>query len=123
MSVVDDDPRAPYLQVADALRDEIASGVLRPGQKLASVRQMAERFGVSPMTVQNALRLLRESGLIFSSGNRGSFVQDVRVEPSGEREGDLTKTVENLTLELRRLSKRVSELESLLHSHHVTHDE
>ena len=56
MSLDPDDPRPPYVQVANALRDAITSGTLRPGEKLPSGSDLAERYGVARMTVQNAIR-------------------------------------------------------------------
>ncbi|MFD7165038.1 GntR family transcriptional regulator [Streptomyces violascens] len=78
-----DDDRPPYVQVAAALRKEILSGVLRPGDKLPTARELQERFGVASSTVQNALRLLKKQNLIYSVQSRGSFV---RTDPGTERE-------------------------------------
>ncbi|MGP9019711.1 GntR family transcriptional regulator [Streptomyces sp. BR1] len=78
-----DDDRPPYVQVADALRREINGGVLRPGDKLPTARELQERFGVASSTVQNALRLLKKQNLIYSVQSRGSFV---RTDPGTERE-------------------------------------
>lgn len=70
-----DDPRPPFQQVVDVLRASIATNKLEPGDRLPSYAEMAERFGVAPMTVQKAIGVLRDEGLIVTRQGRGSFVR------------------------------------------------
>ncbi|MEV6318977.1 GntR family transcriptional regulator [Streptomyces sp. NPDC051776] len=56
--------RAPYRRLAELVRREIAE--LNPGDKLPSARTLQERHSVASGTVQNALRLLRSEGLLYS---------------------------------------------------------
>src|SRR4051812_17699395 len=76
-----DDPRAPYVQVASALRAAILTKKLQPGDKLPSGNQLAERYGVARMTVQTAIRLLREEGLVVSRQGSGVFVRERTARP------------------------------------------
>jgi GntR family transcriptional regulator len=69
------DDRPPYLQAAELLRQEITSGRLKPGDKLPSSRTLQDRYGIASSTVQNALRLLKKEGHIYSVQGRGSFVR------------------------------------------------
>src|SRR5215207_7058337 len=59
--------------IADALRDDIAGGLLQPGQALRQ-DELATRFGVSRIPVREALRRLEEEGLVAVHANRGAFV-------------------------------------------------
>ena len=68
------DGRSPYLVVADAIRDAIAEREWQPGQRLPARIELAKHFGVSPMTVQNALRVLRDANLIVPRQGSGVFV-------------------------------------------------
>ncbi|MEU1791143.1 GntR family transcriptional regulator [Streptomyces sparsogenes] len=77
------DPRPPYQQAAEAIRDEIKAGRIKPGEQLPSHRELQERFGIANMTARSALRVLREEGLIYTVQGRGSYVADV-VGPGGE---------------------------------------
>jgi DNA-binding transcriptional regulator YhcF (GntR family) len=77
------DPRPPYQQAADVIREEIKSGKLAPGDQLPSHRELQERFGVANMTARSALRVLREEGLIYTVQGRGSYVADVIDPQSG----------------------------------------
>src|SRR5215475_2418920 len=76
MSLDMDNPLAPYLQVADAIRAEIDAGAIAPGDRLDSVSELATRYGVAKMTVQKALGVLRAQGLVMSWQGRGTFVRD-----------------------------------------------
>jgi DNA-binding transcriptional regulator YhcF (GntR family) len=80
-----DDPRAPYIQVASALRAAILTKKLQPGDKLPSGNQLAERYGVARMTVQTAIRVLREEGLVVSRQGSGVFVRERTARPVGLR--------------------------------------
>jgi LacI family transcriptional regulator, purine nucleotide synthesis repressor len=63
-----------YVQLADVLRKEIATGVLPVGEKLGSIRDLARKHDVSVITVKGALRQLTDEGLIVSRPRRGTFV-------------------------------------------------
>lgn len=76
-----DDPRPPYQQVANALRAAILTRKFAPGDKLPSGPQLAERYGVARMTVQQAIRLLRDEGLIVSRQGSGVFVRERTQRP------------------------------------------
>jgi GntR family transcriptional regulator len=59
MQVETNDPRPPYVQVADGLRHAIQSGELAAGTKLPSGRELASEWGVALMTLQKAIDQLR----------------------------------------------------------------
>ena len=59
MALDPDDPRPPYQQVANALRAAILTRKLAPGEKLPSGSELASRYGVARMTIQQAIRVLR----------------------------------------------------------------
>ncbi|GHH62331.1 GntR family transcriptional regulator [Kitasatospora indigofera] len=119
MTVSSDDDRAPYVQVADALRDEISSGALQPGQKLPSARQLADRFGVAVMTASSGVRVLREEGLVYSTQGRGTFVrrpgEDAAAASIPANRG-LAGRVEELESQVETLTERLDALETLLGS-------
>ena len=59
-----------YLEIAESLRRRIASGELKPGDKLSPVREMAQRWNCTPGTVSRAYAQLAREGLVV--GQRGS---------------------------------------------------
>ncbi|MGP3691022.1 GntR family transcriptional regulator [Streptomyces sp. IBSNAI002] len=82
MLPLEEDSRPPYLQAADVLRTGIVVGEYAPGSRLPSARWLQERFGVSSSTVQNALRVLKQEGLVYSVLGRGSYVRSTAPNPS-----------------------------------------
>ena len=50
------DARPIYAQIFDGYRDQIASGILRPEEKLPSVRELASQLAINPNTIQRAYR-------------------------------------------------------------------
>jgi DNA-binding GntR family transcriptional regulator len=81
VSVSPDDPRPPYQQVADDLREAITRGSLRPGEKLPSGRELARRYEVALMTIQKALAVLRTEGHVIPYQGRGVFVRSEAGSP------------------------------------------
>lgn len=85
MALDPDDPRPPYVQVANALRAAILTKKFVSGDRLPSRNELAKIYGVAPMTVQNALRELRDEGLIVSRQGSGVFVRERTERPVGLR--------------------------------------
>lgn len=75
MSPVYHQPKVPkYWKLAEALREQIASGKLLAGAQLPSVAQMQVQYGISLSTVNQAVSLLEKDGLIVREQGRGTFV-------------------------------------------------
>ncbi|MCR5088996.1 MAG: PLP-dependent aminotransferase family protein [Oscillospiraceae bacterium] len=71
------DPRPLYEQIADALKKDILSGVVRSGSRLPSKRSLAEHLGVSTITVESAYNLLIDEGYLWSEPKRGYYVTEL----------------------------------------------
>jgi GntR family transcriptional regulator len=67
-----------YRQLAGVLRTRITAGGARPGERLPSEAQLVEEFGVSRITVRQALADLEREGLLERSAGRGTFVRSPR---------------------------------------------
>ena len=65
-----------YLQIMDKIKKEIASGTLSPGSKIPSVRELAIEAGVNPNTMQKALQMLENEGILYSQRTSGRFVAE-----------------------------------------------
>src|SRR6266849_6219608 len=85
MSLDPDDSRPPYQQVANALRAAILTGKYAPSEKLPSGHELAKHYAVARMTVQQALRILKDEGLVISRQGSGVFVRSRTVRPVGLR--------------------------------------
>lgn len=62
-----------YLQIKETLRQQILSGEYAPYQRMPSESELMRTFGVSRITVRQALRDLHSEGLIFSTQGKGTF--------------------------------------------------
>ncbi|MGP9020038.1 GntR family transcriptional regulator [Streptomyces sp. BR1] len=67
-----------YERIADELRQSIRTGELRPGDRLPPETKLAETYKRSVPTIRDALRLLRDEGLIEKQHGRGNFVRRPR---------------------------------------------
>lgn len=75
--VVDpDDPTPPYEQLRRQVRDLIGGGVLRAGDRLPPLRQLAGDLGLAVGTVARAYRELEAEGLLTSRRGGGTRVSD-----------------------------------------------
>ncbi|MFD7732232.1 GntR family transcriptional regulator [Kitasatospora phosalacinea] len=72
---LEDDQRPPYMLAAEDLRRQITAGKIKPGERLPSARALQEQYGLASSTVQSALKLLKDEGLIYSVLGRGSYVR------------------------------------------------
>jgi len=63
-----------YIQIREALREEITGGGLRRGEKLPAEHDLAEKFGVSRMTIRESIEDLVDEGLLYRRHGVGTFV-------------------------------------------------
>ncbi len=63
-----------YLQLIEQVKRSVALGVLAPGERLPTVKQLATDLTINPNTVARAYRELERDGVIETSVGRGSFV-------------------------------------------------
>jgi GntR family transcriptional regulator len=69
-----------YHRIAHSLREQIASGALEPGERLDNQRSLAAQFGVTLMTLRQALSVLERDGLIARRHGLGTFVASPTVD-------------------------------------------
>jgi len=65
-----------YVQIMNRVREAVAAGELKPGDRVAPVREMAQDFEVNPNTMQRALNELEREGLLVSERTAGRFVTE-----------------------------------------------
>src|SRR5580658_9696786 len=84
-----DDPALLHEQVAAQIRQAIADGEAKPGDRLPPARHLAAVTGVNTNTVLRALRLLRDEGLLELRQGHG-----IRVTGTPERSAVLARVAE-----------------------------
>ncbi len=72
-----------YLEIAEAIRRLIVSGELQPGDRLPSVRAMAQRWRCTPNTVSRGYALLSREGLVVGHRGGGTRVASTRAAVDG----------------------------------------
>ncbi len=63
-----------YEQIVQQIEESILKGTLKPGDQLPAERELAQRFGVSRTAVREAVKALREKGLVEAYSGRGTFI-------------------------------------------------
>src|SRR3979411_2442523 len=63
-----------FEQIVQQVEDSILKGQLKPGDNVPAERDLAQRFGVSRTAVREAVKTLREKGLVEAYSGRGTFV-------------------------------------------------
>ena len=101
-----------YIQIAGQVKSSVASGALRPGEQLPTVRQVAADLRVNFNTVARAYRLLHEEGVISTQQGRGTYVmsQDSVGGPPGSRRPALAAMIAGWLAEAHRLGFRPEEI-------------
>ena len=109
-----------YRQILEQVRRMIASGQLRPGAELPSIRELALTHAVNPMTISKAYSLLEAEGLLVR--NRGKLMtvaaparNSARGQsPLNKRLEQLDPLVDQLVLAARQLQLTEGELAKAL---------
>ena len=93
------DSRPIYTQIIDGIREQITAGILQPGEKLPSVRELAAVLAINPNTIQRSYRCLELDGWIATVPGKGCFVCSTHQTQAREKERLLDifdSTVESL---------------------------
>lgn len=69
-------PEPIYLQIMDSIKHLVATGELKPGEQLPTVRQLATDLRINPNTVARAYLELDREGVISTQQGRGTFVSE-----------------------------------------------
>src|ERR1700687_1335604 len=65
-----------YEQIVQQIEDSVLKGTLKPGDQLPAERELAQRLGVSRTAVREAVKTLREKGLVEAYSGRGTSISD-----------------------------------------------
>lgn len=83
--------KAPHIpnMVVNQIVKLINDGVLKPGDKLPSELEMTRRFGISRISLREAMKLLEAKGFIESHGRKGKYIRSLL-------DDSISSTIENL---------------------------
>ena len=75
-----------YEQIQTQILKFIEAGVLKPGDRLPSVRQMAIDNGINPNTVAKAYAEMEKNGYVYNVPKKGVYVAEMDIEDSRHRQ-------------------------------------
>lgn len=107
------DSRPLYEQIKEKIKFLIIHGVLKPDEKIPSVRELAGTITINPNTIQKAYKDLEAEGFIYSIRGKGNFVSPLN-DSNLKRKTELLDEFKKTTLELMYLNVSKEELSSYL---------
>ena len=111
------DRRPLYEQIKEKFKELIMSGAVKEGEKIPSVRELANMLAINPNTIQHAYKELEDEGFIYSQRARGSFVAPVSMAQGTDYTESLYKSWLDAATELcyrgEPLQTLVAELERI----------
>jgi GntR family transcriptional regulator len=85
---------SPYLQLVHQVRHAIRLGMLRPGDRLPTLKQVVASLAINPNTVLKAYRELEHEGLVAGRPGQGTFVLQTNWGPPSPALGTLRRTLD-----------------------------
>lgn len=112
MITIDKGSSRPYYeQLILSVKEAILQGILRPGDKLPSVRELAKELLMNPNTVAKAYKVLEMEQTLVTIKGKGTFVKAASDLPRDEvRVGQLKQKLEELVVEAAHLQISEAEL-------------
>jgi GntR family transcriptional regulator len=107
------DDRSPiYLQIADAIRNDVLSGVLKEDEQVMSTNQYAAFYNINPATAAKGFAELVDEGVLYKKRGIGMFVSpDARERlRAGRRERFFSEVVDPMLAEAARIGVPVDEI-------------
>lgn len=114
MSYTFDNQRPIYLQLQEIFSQMIVSGSWVPGERVASVRELAVTYGVNPNTVQRALSELERDGLMYTERTSGRFITEDQQLINRIRQQLASEIVEHFLSQMTTLGCSKEELLTLI---------
>lgn len=104
-----------YLQLQNQVKQAIAGGVLKEGNQLPSVRDLATQLTVNPNTIARAYQELEREGAIETLRGRGTFIaKPSAAQPHEGRYERISEAINHLIMEAYRLGLTPKELRELI---------
>ncbi|MEO1770989.1 GntR family transcriptional regulator [Candidatus Enterococcus ferrettii] len=109
--------KAYYEQLVLSIKEDILQGILQPGDRIPSVREMAKLLLMNPNTVSKAYKVLEAEQVLVTVKGKGTFVRESGELPRNELKiQQLREQLNDLVIEARHLQVTLDELISWVHS-------
>lgn len=104
-----------YAQLVEQVKHAVASGRLQPGELLPSLREVAERLRISPLTVKKAYGELETLGIAATEHGRGTFIRaGANTFSEGYKQERLAEAVDRLLVEAHHLGASAEDVVELV---------
>lgn len=114
----DIDPRLStpvYQQIIEKIKKAIAHGLLEPGEKIPTVRELASLTALNPNTIAKAYQKLEQEGVIITMRSRGTFVADTNLDKkTAASYKALEEMLENLLIDAYHMGFSYTEVQNIL---------
>ena len=105
-----------FLQLADMIKSDIVSGKFKTTEKLPSVREFALSFGINPNTVQKALQILEDDGLIVTDRTNGKFVAGSSDKIQAQKSKTINYEIDLFVEKMKALGLNFNEIKNLINN-------
>lgn len=93
-----------YLQLVQEVKEAVLRGVLQPGDRLPSVRDLSSRLTINPNTIQKSYQELERQKVVETLRGKGTFVcLDYRVREDEEKMGEFRENLRKILVEAHYL--------------------
>ncbi len=106
--------RPIYTQLIEQITFAIVSGEYQAGEKLKSVRDLAEEAAVNPNTMQKALADLERQGLLYSQRTAGRYITEDTAMLAQVKEKIAMEQIDRFLIQMERLGLSREEILSLI---------
>jgi GntR family transcriptional regulator len=106
----------PYLQIVEQVRQALLGGVLRPGDRLPTVKEVVGSLAINPNTVLKAYRDLEREGLVEGRQGVGTFVMRRPDGPPPREQAALKRSLEAWVTRAQGAGLADADIESMLRS-------
>ena len=103
-----------FLQLAEIIKGNILGGKYTINEKLPSVREFALMYSINPNTVQKALQLLEDDGLIVTDRTNGKFVAENSGVIKRQKEIIINNELDNFFEKMKTLGLTQAEIKELV---------
>lgn len=103
-----------YIQIMNLIKSSIASGEIRGGDKLPSVREFSKELRVNPNTIQRSYQELERENIVFTQRGMGTFVTEDQGMIKDLKKSMATDVVNNFLIEMKKLGFSSSEIMDII---------
>lgn len=99
-----------YIQIVEIIKTRIVTGMLKSGEKLPSVRDLATELKVNPNTIQRSYGELEREKIVFTQRGMGTFVTEEEMILNGLRETMTKEKIKSFIEDMKKLDYSSEEI-------------